>query len=42
MKTSPQRVAPSFGAFFVRRLLKKLASLLSFPIAEPIPVTVRR
>ena len=42
MHTSPQTAAPSFGALFVVRLLRGLATLLGFPIFEPIPVRVRR
>ena len=43
MQISPQMLAPSFrSALFVGRLLKALAGLLGFPIAQPIPVRVRR
>ena len=42
MKRSPQNLAPSLGAFFVVRLLRELARLLGFPMAQPIPVRVRR
>lgn len=38
MKTSPQYAAPCAGALFVVRLLKTLATILGFPVCEPIPV----
>ncbi len=43
MRSRPQNLAPSFsGALFIARLLKGLARLLGFPIAQPVPVTVHR
>jgi len=51
MTSSPQLYVEStryffrFGkhlVLFVARLLKKLATILGFPIAEPLPVRIRR